>query len=145
MRRLQRTLPGLLATLALLLLLPGTARSDPEPEVPETAPADAPADAPVVPVIDAVTRATPRYLPITWRPHDAHAGRAGGNCRKCHHDLRGDATAPRSCAACHDDPEAEMDLVEVYHELCRNCHRARQESGKRHGPLKCLGCHTERP
>ena len=97
-----------------------------------------------VPVLDAVTAATPRYQPIVWKQHDAHVRELQGNCARCHHDLRGmNATAGR-CADCHTSAVEDMTLVEAWHGLCQECHLTGQLNGQKHGPVKCLGCHQER-
>ncbi len=133
--------------LAALLLAPTPAQSG-EPEEPadkigtETKAVDDRAE--TVPILDATTSATPRYKPVTWKKHFDHAKKLKGNCRRCHHDLRGSNTTAGKCAHCHTAPVDDMTLIEAWHGLCRDCHLDDQLKGQKHGPIKCLGCHEER-
>lgn len=123
----------------------GPAYSDePPPEAIAEVTAAPETDTGIVPVLDAITQATPRYQPMVWTKHDAHAKGLKGNCKRCHHDLRGSNTTPGKCADCHNAPVSDMTLQETFHELCRNCHSARQAANQKHGPVRCLGCHKER-
>jgi hypothetical protein len=146
--RLQTVVRATLVTLAVFVALPPVYSGEPAPREDEIAPAEAveefDTDANTVPVLDATTAATPRYKPLTWEKHFDHAKALKGNCKRCHHDLRGSNTTAGKCADCHSTPVDDMTLTEAWHGLCRNCHLSDQLNGQNHGPTKCLGCHEER-
>ena len=120
--------------LPLSLLLIGTAELPP---------------APTVPTIDITTTATPRYQPILFSSHDAHAAREG-KCSGCHHTSVSDVKAPPECASCHArsatfSPQNTIDLKAAFHKQIRTCHQAiHLENRTSYPPIKCLECHTER-
>lgn len=133
--------------IALLLVLSPAHSGEPsKPDDSATAEAGPVAeDEQSVLVLDAITSATPRYRPMVWKTHAAHAERVAGNCRRCHHDLRGSNVTPGRCANCHSAAVEDMTLAEAWHGLCRDCHINRQLANKpKQGPVKCLGCHQER-
>jgi hypothetical protein len=139
-----------IVALALAALLCSGAAADPKPEAApaEEKPAlvpDTPPGPVTIPVIDAKTAATPRYLPVEFTTHDEHAKRLGGKCGRCHHNDDSAQGKPKACAACHATPEAKTALVDAYHQQCRGCHKAEKKKNKDTvAPTKCLGCHKER-
>ncbi len=140
--------PYAAALVALALLFAMTPVHSGEPatpgeDLPDTATEVVSSEADTAPILDATTSATPRYKPVTWQKHFDHAKRLKGNCKRCHHDLRGSNTTAGQCADCHSTPVDDMTLVEAWHGLCRNCHLSDQLNGQKHGPIKCLGCHEE--
>ena len=107
----------------------------------------APAESPLAiePVLDDVTGATPRYLPVIFAEHDRHAGDLGLECKTCHHDIASPGRKPASCTSCHGKSDAKLSLTAAMHESCRGCHLKRaKEIQNSKAPVKCLGCHTER-
>ncbi len=96
-------------------------------------------------VIDATSAATSRYQPVVFDSHERHQAQYGVACNVCHHDIQGQAMAPRSCSDCHDLEGAIIDLTEASHRSCRGCHQQRLEFGQVEAPVACLECHRERP
>ena len=120
--------------------VPGETRAENEGDTEE-----ADAEAGDRPVLDATTVATPRYLPVTFASHDAHAGELGLACRTCHHEMAADDQEPAACSACHDQSGAAVSLTEAMHGGCRGCHRRhRAENEGSSAPVACLECHTQR-
>lgn len=99
----------------------------------------------IQPVLDAVTAATPRYLPVIFTTHDAHAKEFSIKCQTCHHDIKSESEKPKSCSSCHNKPDAKVDLTNAMHKSCRGCHlKYKSEDKDSTAPIDCLGCHTER-
>ena len=98
-------------------------------------------------VLDAVTRATTRYKPLSFRTHQEHVERLGGSCVECHHLIDEQPPEVQSCSQCHNQAEARLDLKAASHEACRGCHqreRERTDRPARPAPVECLECHVER-
>jgi hypothetical protein len=102
-----------------------------------------------IPTLDVTTSATPRYEPIRFASHDAHAARAE-TCTGCHHTSADDVKTHPKCESCHAplvsaSPKTMLDITSAFHKQCRTCHLAiHQENRTSYPPIKCLGCHTER-
>lgn len=127
--------------IALIVLL-GSAPLFADPPEPDPVP---PVKKLTVPVIDAKTAATPRYMPIEFTSHDAHAKRLDGKCGRCHHKDTTTQGKPQACGSCHARPDADLKLVDAYHKQCRDCHKdSKAKKADSPAPLKCLGCHKER-
>ena len=88
--------------------------------------------------IDAVTQATSRYEAMRFN-HGGHTDKLGIDCSKCHHTWERELMeSPTRCVACHGY-KAEVSLLKAFHGTCRGCHL-----DNRAGPVKCLGCHSEK-
>ncbi len=99
-----------------------------------------------VPILDATTEATKRYVPVKFRTHDEHVTYAARRCERCHHDLKdGKKTEPEGCTTCHNREAATIKLPEAMHRACRGCHIEKWKEGHAGRPLYCLDCHRERP
>ncbi|MFH1465206.1 MAG: FAD-dependent oxidoreductase [Pseudomonadota bacterium] len=104
-----------------------------------------PSPRPVGPVLDATSGATSRYLPVTFHSHGAHTEEYGVACVDCHHLVAGVPSPPASCASCHDQAGARLDLPDASHQACRGCHLDEREADSRsQAPVACLECHAER-
>jgi hypothetical protein len=93
--------------------------------------------------IDDVTRATHRYLPVTFY-HGKHINEFGVACVTCHHDqdetfTSGDAPL---CIDCHS-AGTEIGYKDSMHRSCVICHIDEVAIGKE-PPTDCFGCHPER-
>ena len=96
-------------------------------------------------VLDAVTRATPRYIPVIFSSHEFHVRVLDSRCGTCHHDGKDADDAPRPCSQCHNRTDADTDLAGAMHERCRGCHlRERGQRSAGNAPIECLECHRER-
>ena len=123
--------------------------ADPTPPTTADPPSSDPATATEptgvrAPILDAISCATPRYLPVVFSAHDAHATQLGIDCQTCHHEaVEGE---PGACSACHAAPDATLDLTTVLHQTCRGCHREVVATNPQStAPVQCLACHDERP
>jgi hypothetical protein len=104
-----------------------------------------PTPRPVGPVLDATSGATSRYLPVMFHSHAAHTDEYGVACVDCHHLVAGNPSPPASCASCHDQEGAHLDLPDASHRTCRGCHLDEREADARsQAPVACLECHEER-
>ncbi len=95
--------------------------------------------------IDDTTKATDRYLGITFK-HSYHTKDLGITCVTCHHTDKADfvsGTPSARCEACHK-ADAEISFKDAMHKNCVICHITRTAEGKT-PPVECLGCHTQRP
>jgi len=139
--RVRPTLLGLVLVVCTMALAQGS--TDPEPVSDEPTPPAEP-QAPTgplatPPVLDAVTGATSRYLPVPFASHNAHAGRV--DCVHCHHDA--EAAPTTGCSTCHGLAGFQIDLKTALHASCLQCHRDQDAASG--APVHCLGCHQERP
>jgi len=100
----------------------------------------------IQPVIDALSMATPRYLPVVFQSHDAHAKTYGIHCQECHHDIQSADETPDACSSCHNQTDDDnLSLMNIMHHNCRNCHFAKKQSNPAaKAPIQCLECHQER-
>ena len=64
-------------------------------------------------------------------PHALHQSLAE-NCEICHHK----GVERGSCTSCHEIAKSPPQGRDLFHQVCRNCHK---EQG---GPVNCAGCHT---
>lgn len=100
---------------------------------------------PIQPVLDSITSATPRYLPVVFANHDAHAKQFNISCKTCHHDIKSENEKPKACSSCHNKPDAKVDLKSAMHKSCRACHIEHKKENKGStAPVNCLDCHSER-
>lgn len=100
----------------------------------------------IKPVLDAVTEATTRYIPVTFLSHKRHIGLPKMNCATCHHDIKGNGgKTPKRCSNCHNKPDAKINLKDAMHTTCVGCHLEMATPQRFSPPRKCLGCHKERP
>lgn len=100
---------------------------------------------PIQPVLDSITSATPRYLPVVFANHDAHAKKFNISCKTCHHELKSENEKPTPCSSCHNKTDAKVDLTSAMHKSCRGCHTKHKKENKDSiAPVDCLSCHTER-
>ncbi len=63
--------------------------------------------------------------------HTAH--QQVGDCATCHHT--GDYS---QCKSCHGVDDNAPKAKDAYHNLCKNCHKERNQ-----GPTKCKECHIK--
>lgn len=67
------------------------------------------------------------------------------NCTTCHHNFRDRKLGSQGCIACHKawgTTEARR-IDTVFHTFCTDCHRRRQATGMKAGPVKsCAACHA---
>ncbi len=99
----------------------------------------------IVPLTDATTGATTRYLPVHFHSHDSHTSEYGVSCVQCHHEIEGNAVEPVACSSCHDHAQSAVDLTDASHQTCRGCHQqVVEETPPPPAPVECLECHRER-
>lgn len=99
---------------------------------------------PATVTIDDTTKATDRYLGITFK-HEYHTSDLGITCVTCHHTEKADfvgGTPSAKCEACHK-ADAEITFKDAMHKNCVICHINETAEGKT-PPVECLGCHTQR-
>ncbi len=95
-------------------------------------------------ILDAITEATTRYMPLIFKEHELHIRLAGNDCRRCHHKQKGENTC-RKCSSCHGMHDASLNMKEAMHKTCVGCHRETlQKNPGVNAPIRCLDCHTER-
>ncbi len=94
--------------------------------------------------LDDTTKATSRYLPVTF-DHKTHIEGYGISCVTCHHTEKETFTSGSTarCGACHN-AEGEISFKDAMHKRCVVCHITEAEAGK-NAPTECLSCHTQRP
>ena len=71
---------------------------------------------------------SPRFGTVVF-DHDRHRQRAG-DCTACHHE-----EAYASCSICHGLEPGVPLRKDVFHKICKDCHRARKI------PVTCADCH----
>ncbi len=97
------------------------------------------------PVLDAVTRATTKYMPVRFSTHYKHTKWVNTGCVTCHHTLNKGEEVSDGCTSCHNKPGAEIDLTTAMHKSCKGCHhKIKEKNPKTNAPVSCLSCHTER-
>jgi hypothetical protein len=99
---------------------------------------------PATVVVDDTTKATDRYLGITFN-HQNHTINYGIACLTCHHTEKKDFVSgtPAQCEACHK-ADAAVTFKDAMHKDCVICHIDETAKGKTNAPTECLGCHTQR-
>lgn len=94
--------------------------------------------------LDDTTKATSRYLPVTF-DHKSHIEEYGISCVTCHHKEKESfisGSTPK-CGSCHN-ADSEVSFKEAMHKRCVVCHITEVKAGKE-APTECLMCHTQRP
>lgn len=94
--------------------------------------------------LDDTTKATSRYLPVTF-DHKTHIEGYGITCVTCHHEESDSfisGTTPK-CGVCHN-AESTVSFKDSMHKRCVVCHITENEAGKQ-APTECLTCHAQRP
>jgi predicted CXXCH cytochrome family protein len=76
--------------------------------------------------------------------HKLHAELEGVECVTCHHGWEGEG-APAACGECHTSSSTEAPkAMKAHHDLCKGCHEAMEEAGRKTGPVKpCKACHVK--
>jgi hypothetical protein len=94
--------------------------------------------------LDDTTKATNRYLPVTF-DHQSHIEGYEITCVTCHHKEKETFTSGStpSCGSCHN-ADSEVSFKEAMHLRCVACHIDEDKAGKS-APTECLQCHTQRP
>lgn len=74
--------------------------------------------------------------------HKLHSQLEGVECSTCHHGWEGEGS-PAPCGDCHTSSStAAPKAMKAHHQLCKGCHEAMEEAGKKTGPVKpCKACH----
>ncbi len=94
--------------------------------------------------LDDTTKATSRYLPVTF-DHKTHIDGYGVSCVTCHHKEKETFTSGStpSCGSCHN-ADSDVSFKEAMHKRCVVCHIDENKAGKK-APTECLACHSQRP
>jgi hypothetical protein len=89
-----------------------------------------------------------RMRPLVPFLHDEHNEMADiEDCNECHHvwedgkKLEWDSSEDKECSECHlshDAGDTDMDLIKVYHDMCKGCHMSQKA-----GPVQCSECHIK--
>jgi hypothetical protein len=94
--------------------------------------------------LDDTTKATSRYIPVTF-DHKTHIDGYGVSCVTCHHKEKETfvSGSTPSCGSCHNADSA-VSFKEAMHKRCVVCHIDQNKTGKK-APIECLACHSQRP
>ncbi|HPR64539.1 MAG TPA: cytochrome c3 family protein [Thermoanaerobaculia bacterium] len=74
-------------------------------------------------------------------PHKKHVEEIKVECTKCHHTQK-EGEAVQKCTDCHGKDENAPKVMNAFHGLCKDCHKAKNEEGKA-APTECKGCHVK--
>ena len=75
-------------------------------------------------------------------PHTKHVDELKIECGKCHHTAK-ENVVEKKCGDCHGVDESAPKVMKAFHNLCKACHKERNEKEGKAAPTKCNGCHVK--